>query len=342
MSEVLAVGETSGAPPLAGEGAGGRAPGEERISPMEPSAAGPLASCPACGGNLPELYRMERFSIHRCEGCGNGVAQPFPGPEELRAFYDGFIPHLSLEWVQRRKGFAKAFFNELLPGRQGRFMDIGGGSALFAKVWEELGRGPSTYVDLDPVSARFAGSLGVDETIQADAAALGPEHEGRYTVIYARHLVEHLTDPWGFMRRLVDYLEPGGKLIIQCPNGESLEYLLYPESLENRIGKIGKATGWRRWRIFRAFLSGGMLHAIDPPRHLWAISSKAMRTWASREGLSLRLTCKHLGQMPYSPGYPGAQGRGQKLRHWIAQHLLAPIRGGTHLVAVIERGGPVG
>lgn len=70
-----------------------------------------------------------------------------------------------------------------------------------------------TGIDLAPAP----GSSGYDVEIQADVMDFdlsGP----KFTTVVAGELIEHLERPFDFIRRLKDFLEPGGRLILSTPN----------------------------------------------------------------------------------------------------------------------------
>lgn len=296
--------------------------------------------CPLCLGEAAPLYRMGAYTVMQCRGCKSGFADPMPDSSALEAFYQGFHPNLKAEAVMGRLDLAGALFGYLgmKPDGSRTFLDVGGGNGLFAKAFEVLGYGTSTYVDIDEVACRFVrNDLGIRSVRVCDVRELDVGYAEAFDLIYSRHLVEHLTDPLGFITKLASFRKPGGMLVVQCPNGDSLEYLPYFYSnVRDRFRKIRQATGWSKGRLLRCWLGGGMLHGIDPPRHLWAFSQNGMRKWAAREGLPIRIFTRNLAYLPFSPGYFRRANRKERTCDFIGRHLFARLRGGTHLILMFQ------
>jgi SAM-dependent methyltransferase len=300
-----------------------------------------VTRCLFCEGKCSLRYRMGDFEIWRCHRCGTGRAWPTPTPETLAKFYDGFLTNLKADALPHFLAAAKALYGELgfRAGGGMRMLDVGGGGGFFAKAFEELGYGDSTYVDLDPKSTAFAREeLGLRRTFNADVAALPATLERNFDFIYCRHVIEHLPDPVGFMFSLLGLLKQDGLFVVQCPNGSSIEYLAYPWSkVMDRFSRIRRDNGISRFKLAAAILGGGMLHGMDPPRHLWAVTKRGMKAWARRMKLQCHVSMRHLGDSAFSPHYrPKATFRG-RLSDFAGQRLLAPVYGGTHLIAKLRK-----
>jgi SAM-dependent methyltransferase len=301
-------------------------------------------TCAFCGGRRRRRYAMGEYDVRQCVRCGTGGVRPMPTEAELRAFYDGFLTHLS----EKQTPVVRAAMARLFPdlglatGRGLRMLDIGGGGGFYSRAFEDLGYGESTYVDLDPASCAFAREqLGLARVHHGDAvdfcrdAAAGPA--GGFDFIYSRHLIEHLPDPPAFLSAVLTALAPGGMLVVQCPNGDSIEYLAYPSStVRDRLRGIRRATGLAAAEVLAIWLTGGMLHGIDPPRHLWAITGGALAAWAAVAGLQCELRYRPLWDLAYSPGYRPKRLL-DRFQAIVGRCVLAPLRGGAHLVAILRR-----
>jgi len=280
---------------------------------------------------------MSNYSVYKCIACGTGVVKPAPAENILNSYYQGFIPELKREQIVEKVLIAELFFQKigLLKIEGKSFLDLGGGNGLFSFTFERL-HGSSTYIDRDPESCNFVrDKLKISDVIQGDVNNITDlVKDKRYDIIYSRHMIEHLPDPFSLIKRSVRLLKPDGMAIFQCPNGASLEYLAYLNSnLWDRFNNIMEFTGCSKTWLLWHFISGDILHGIDPPRHLWAITKRGLFVWAKNSGYNVDIFTAHLGDLAFSPGYHKRKGVQANIEDFIGQKLLAPIRGGTHLIA---------
>ncbi len=74
-----------------------------------------------------------------------------------------------------------------------------------------------TAVELDPAAAKIAGSYG--NVTAADAESLDfAAMEGQFDYVIAGDLIEHLKNPWAFVRKIRGTLKPGGAFVASIPN----------------------------------------------------------------------------------------------------------------------------
>ena len=297
--------------------------------------------CPLCGcSEFREVYKMSGYAIRMCRSCRTGSSLPMPLNEDLAKYYDGFHGNITVESVQEKIPAAGLFFEKMgLPrGKNLRLLDVGGGNGLFAKAFEECGYGRSTYVDVDSRSCDFVeNSLSLRDVFNVSIEDITGTLSGKFDIIYSRHLIEHLANPMELVSSLLGMRKEGGKVIVQCPNGDSMEYLAYYySSIRDRYHKIRLETGFGKWRVLWMWLRTGMLHDIDPPRHLWAISRRGMRAWADGNGFPMRMFTANLGDIAFSPFYRPRSRVCEMMADGFGRTVLSRIHGGAHLVAVFE------
>jgi methionine biosynthesis protein MetW len=58
----------------------------------------------------------------------------------------------------------------------------------------------------------------LDEVVEADLETLDPAPLGRFDVVIAGDVLEHLADPWAVLRRFAAIVEPGGTVVVSLPN----------------------------------------------------------------------------------------------------------------------------
>jgi 2-polyprenyl-3-methyl-5-hydroxy-6-metoxy-1,4-benzoquinol methylase len=96
----------------------------------------------------------------------------------------------------------------------GHVVDVGcGGGALWTLLREEF----STYCGVDAV--RYEGLPPAHEFHQADLdQAEWPIAPGQADLVVAVETIEHLENPWAFVRGLVRIAKPGGWVVVTTPN----------------------------------------------------------------------------------------------------------------------------
>jgi 2-polyprenyl-3-methyl-5-hydroxy-6-metoxy-1,4-benzoquinol methylase len=164
--------------------------------------------------------RLERAFLD--EGPGNSPAPPSPSAVAL------------LRWdeFKKRTGEGPAFaglchefidyYGEVrsdilpfIPAETIEVLEVGCGRGVTGRLLQERLGCRVTGVELNPVVAREA-ARHLHRVLQGDVQTL--DLEGRYDVIIALELVEHLVDSESFLARVRELLAPGGRAIFSIPN----------------------------------------------------------------------------------------------------------------------------
>lgn len=289
--------------------------------------------CPFCGEGCFFSYKIREFKIWKCKGCGTGQTFPMPSQDQLTAFYEGFMFEANKKMYRRVKSsFARFLAYLSVPTEGARMLDIGGGGGFHAKAFEELGCGVAHYIDLDPEACEFARANGVSNIVCGNVEL--PENiDGKYDLIFARHLIEHLVDPVRFVESVSRYLKEGGQLVLLFPNGESREYLSVILYTLRRLLVVLRSNRWSAVALFKA-LGSDIHHGMAPPRHLWAISEKGIRVLCERNGYSYRTDTFRVDDRTVSPYF---RHPCLSIFHVLFGRLLARRSGAAHLLCVITK-----
>lgn len=268
-------------------------------------AADPVWATPDRAFGVPGV-----FSVVRCRGCGflyqrPRVADaflaacypdhyprhqepspriPFKGsPARQRAVRRALASRLGYEGLaDRRAGLLTRLRGRLLLRRlrwdcppwrgQGRYLDVGCGSGAALGVARALGW-RTAGIEVDAAAAdkarRFADELHVGDVLTA------PFPPSCFDVVTAFHVLEHVPDPVGMLRRMLGWLAPDGLLIVEVPNAGGLGARLFgrawsglelprhlshftPHSLARAAEQAGGRIAWRR-------------HQAKPRYYLWSL-----------------------------------------------------------------------
>ena len=170
----------------------------------------------------------------------------------------------------------------------GRLVDVGCGSA---GLWRLLAYRFATYCGLDAV--RYQGFPNDAEFHQIDlddfSGTPWPIAPREADVVTAVETIEHLENPWAFMRALVDLARPGGWVVVTTPN---------------QLSVLSLATLMIK-RRFSAFQD------THYPAHRTALLEVDLRRAAGECGLgSVDVLYSHAGRVPLTSWhFPAALAR---------------------------------
>ena len=193
-----------------------------------------------CGADEPrsilradELSLRDRSRLHwsivQCRKCGLVYVNPRLGAKSASEIYAGetygFVrSHLADAFVDGRP-HATRLLDELESlGVDGNILDVGcaTGDVLLAaqeRGWETHG------VELSPHAAAVAGRRGFNVMVGTLADARFPA--GSFDVLTILDVIEHLPDPVAELGEINRVLRPGGLVVVETPNWNSIyRYLL--------------------------------------------------------------------------------------------------------------------
>jgi len=303
--------------------------------------------CPFCGKIVLPQYVMNQYTIGCCKGCGTIAVMNMPADEELTEYYQGFCYNADVSNLRLVQTFPiKKWMNTLVNGsapRDTEMLDVGGGGGFFAKVFEDFGLGKSTYIDIDAHACDFArNKLGLNQVYQTRATDYLCQQERRYKFIYCRHVAEHLVDPVELIHLCAKSLCIGGVFVLQVPNGISKEQaLLYPERWRHSLAKTARENGWSKGYAYLFSLTPRYGFGLDPVRHLWAISPRAIHCiFQQNSEFAVEVSSHSLADPVFSPYYASTSRLG-RVRDRFANIVSNVFGSGSHLVAVIKRQGAI-
>lgn len=196
-------------------------------------------------GDRPDLWLKRAIHLsfyNRRYGHHHAEALPF-----------GWMAIAASRWRSARAGQ----YIRHLPGAVAgaRLLDLGCGDGGFLRVARALGYSASG-IEIDPAAAALARQQGfaVHEGSWGDA----PVEPGSLDQVTLNHVIEHLHEPVAALRRLRQWLRPGGRIWLQTPNVEGRGAQRY-------------GADWR---------------GLEPPRHLVLFGARSLRLALERGGFA--------------------------------------------------------
>lgn len=275
--------------------------------------------CPGCSSTAVERlgpYRGIRapfLGLERvaCKACGLVFVDPFPDSRELEEYNAGYFT--SAHGGIPREPAAIAFFQAMAELRVAHIakyaaanrasprtvLEVGPGPGFFARAWLATHRDSAYYAQETDAEAR-ASLAGLGVTL------VEPDAEVEVDLLVMSHVVEHVADPIGFLRKNTSRLKKGGVLFVEVPCRDDLHksqdepHLLFFEkaSLRNVLEQVsvsnvqltyhGKSLAdlrkpetvfSRRWNALRTQL---IMHGLSAPFALPAGELRAVRSITGR------------------------------------------------------------
>lgn len=234
-------------------------------------------SCPLCGSEnisafikaTDHLLTRESYDIFKCGSCNFLLTQGVPPADEIGKYYQSqdYISH-----SDTRKGLMNKLYHLgralMLKKKYGmvkkvakgkRLLDIGCGTGYFPAFMKQKGY-QVAGVETDPKARLFA-EKEFAITAYSPEDFLNHKIEGKFDVITLWHVLEHLDNFDIYLGRMVEYLLPGGSLVIALPNCSALDARYYKEC----------------WAGY------------DVPRHLWHFTPSTLKILAEKQGLKIKM-----------------------------------------------------
>lgn len=214
--------------------------------------------CPFCGcvrARLLERFGYEhRYQYVRCVDCGLAYQNPRPAytNEFVETAYEVYTTSADDfqkdgELTRRGQVVYREYSHivseiETLSGvRGGRLLEIGCNTGFFCKVARDRGWQP-VGVEVSRSMAELAHRTYGIETRAGDWMSM--DYGAPFDVIYCSHVIEHIPDPRGWMRRFREVMAPGGIVCLSVPNMRSIDRIF-----KRALKRAGlKRDHWAKWR----------------------------------------------------------------------------------------------
>lgn len=193
--------------------------------------------CSFCQAPSPRVFRVDDrnrwlgaavFTYYRCPECRLLFLTPHPadlGKYYPKEYYGQKLTLADLEQEFSFNRYKIDIVRRFVP--TGRLLEIGPARGTFAYLAKEAGYDVSV-IERDTECCEFLRTVAGINAINSTepTAALQQQEEG-YDVIALWQVIEHLGDPWDFIRAAAAKLRPNGILVLATPNPDSLQFKIF-------------------------------------------------------------------------------------------------------------------
>jgi len=216
-------------------------------------------SCPLCGSDaLKYRWKVNGYTIVRCEGCSLVFVQEILSREELAAFYASASDPVYSDDNRECLNF---YYNALRKrieskvSKPGKIFDVGCSTGLFLEVmkgWECYG------CEISPTDAAIAQQRFGDRIFTGTLEDY-PSADGFFDVITLQDVLDHCPEPLPVLARCHGMLKEGGLMVIKVHNISCLY----------------------------AKVTGAGFYAIIPPSHLFYYNPQTLALAATKSGFEV-------------------------------------------------------
>lgn len=242
---------------------------------------------------------------------------------DMREIWDRDIERHSFNCYQNQLKFYLDLVNDLNPAT---VLDVGCAQGTLALLLGESGR-TVTGVDIRPAFLEYAKSRYERGDVTFVAANIFDEPPlGRFELVFANQIIEHVVYPVQLLQTLKQYVAPGGSLVVTTPNHD---YIRSPLPSYTELGDP-------KMHEHRQFSAGG-------GDHFFAYTEEELR--AAADKAELHVLEVHYFESPMISGHA-------KVRHLhralpvpvlaFLDHLVLRVipRKAAHQLCVVLRGEP--
>ena len=216
------------------------------------------------------IYKIKNYKIVECVSCCFTHVMPIPNDDKIKKlykeeFYVKKKPKYFKEYEEDLDWWIltyKNYYNILEKHTKGRrLLEIGSGPGYFLRTgkklgWRVLGIEPSKE------AYQYSTNLGVNVVNDYLTGEILRKY-GKFDVVCAMFVLEHLIDPHGFVDDTKLLLKKGGLLFLIAPNDYNPLQII-----------LNKKMGYKQWWI-------------SPPQHINYFNFQSINKFLTRKGFEV-------------------------------------------------------
>lgn len=194
-------------------------------------------SCLLCNYNKfltvsSKIRDSNNHSIIKCKKCGHIQLFPVPTIDEDKKFYDKNLQGKNISYFGGIKEIRKKSFEDTVRRvtmikkhvrKSDKILEVGSGYGFFVESLYQEGYN-ITGIEISKERRRLAKRITSVKILDIDINQKISELE-KFNVIVLFHVLEHIIDPIGFLKKIKTMLLKNGKIIVEVPNSDDL-YLM--------------------------------------------------------------------------------------------------------------------
>jgi spore maturation protein CgeB len=190
-------------------------------------------SCPICGNAASFYCGKGPASYFRCGFCGAIYQNPLPSLQEMSVYannqyndglYKNYLEASDLKYqtfAYRLDRVLQMFHRQKTSRLEPRILDVGCSNGRFVELAVKMGM-DAWGVELSENAIKAAAPEARARIHHGDANRIQGMRIGKFDIVTAFDLIEHLFDPIDFLRNLHEILTDNGVLVMTTPDAGSL------------------------------------------------------------------------------------------------------------------------
>ncbi len=193
----------------------------------------PAMPCILCSHDeLSPRHVLQGFNIKTCRGCGLTQLSPLPDAAALEKlyteeYYNTATPGVGYDdYAAQEQEYLPTFAEDVerisqFVAQGGKVLDVGCGYGWFVSA--ALQRGYDAHgLDVSQRAVEIGNARHPGRFHCGSIDEVPALRDQRFDVIFLSHLIEHITEPLGFLKSLAAHLTERGILVMVTPNISSL------------------------------------------------------------------------------------------------------------------------